>query len=132
MTLNDTIAAAARAGVALTLDGDRLRYRALVGALTPDLRAAVTAHKAALIHILSTSAGSSEYGEALVAVMAALGWERVERRPRRCYACRTVNWRERPTDGWVCATCHGDAPPPARTADSLVATPPPARAHEEA
>jgi hypothetical protein len=130
VTVTETIPAAARGGVTLSLHGDRLRYRSPAGALTPDLRAAVTEHKPALIHILSTSPDSPEYGEALVGVMAALGWGRVERRPRRCYACRTVNWRERPTGGWICATCHGVAPPLARTAGSLVTTPPPSRAHE--
>ena len=50
----------------------------------------------------------------------------------RCYACRTVNWRERPTGGRVCATCHAAAPRPARTAGSLVATPPVSHEHEGA
>ncbi len=32
---------------------------------------------------------------------------RREARPiRRCYACRTVNWRERLSGGWVCGVCH--------------------------
>ena len=39
MTVNDTIAAAVRAGVALSLDGGRPRFRAPAGALTPDRRA---------------------------------------------------------------------------------------------
>ena len=129
MTVYDTIARAARAGVSLSLDSGRLRYRAPAGALTPDLRAAITEHKSALIHILSTSPGNPEYGVALAGVAAALGWRRAERRPRRCYACRTTNWRERPTGGWVCDTCHPAAPRPASPPDSLVATSPPSHTH---
>ena len=46
-------------------------------------------------------------------------WEACPPRPKRrreprpigrCYACRTVSWRERPSGGWVCGVCHPSAP----------------------
>ena len=109
MTVYDTIAEAARAGVSLSLDGDRLRYRAPAGALTPDLRAGLAAHKDDLRHLLALTPDSPEYGAALAGVAQALGWQRVEQR-RRCYVCGGTRWWERATGGWVCGTCH-PAPP---------------------
>ena len=132
MNLYETIVSAARAGVSLSLDGARLRYRAPAGALTPDLRAGLAEHRDELRHLLALTPDSSEYGMALAGVAAALGWRRVERRQRRCYACWTTKWRERPTGGWVCDTCHGAPPQLARTPDSPVATPSPSHAHEGA
>ena len=118
MTVYDTIAAAARAGVSLSLDGDRLRYRAPSGALSPDLRAGLTQHREELRHLLALTPDSPEYGEALVRVAAALGWQRVERRPRCCYGCGGTRWWERPTGGLVCATCH--PPPPSVESSSTI------------
>ncbi len=112
MTVYDTIAAAVAAGVALSLDGDRLHYRAPAGALTPDLRAGLAEHRDELRHLLALTPESPEYGEALAGVAAALGWGRVERRPRRCYVCGDARWWERPGGGWVCQNCHPQ--PPAR------------------
>ena len=112
MSVYDTIAAAARAGVSLSLDGGRLRYRAPAGALTPELRAGLADHRDELRHLLALPPDSPEYAAALAGVAAALGWQRVERRPRRCYSCRTSRWWEWPTGGLVCATCH---PPPPGT-----------------
>ena len=109
MTVYDTIAAAARAGVSLSLEGDRLRYRAPAGALTPELRAGLAEHRDELRHLLILSPADPEYGEALVGVAAALGCRRVKRR-RRCYGCGGSRWWERPTGGWVCGTCHPRPP----------------------
>ena len=58
MTVYDTIAACARAGVSLALDGDRLRYRAPAGALTPDLRAGLAEHRDELRHLLALTPAS--------------------------------------------------------------------------
>jgi len=45
----------ARRGVKLSLDGDRLRYRAPVGALGPGIREAIIAHRAEIItHLKQT------------------------------------------------------------------------------
>jgi hypothetical protein len=49
------------AGVILTVDGDRLRYRAPAGALTPDLRAALAEMKPDLVHEYHERAGILEY-----------------------------------------------------------------------
>ena len=130
MSVQQAIAGAARAGATLYLDGEQGRCRAPKGALSPELRARLTEHRDELRHLLALTPESPEYAAALVGVGQALGWGQVERRPRRCYACRTVNWRERPTGGWVCDTCHPATPRPARTPDTPVATPLPSHAHE--
>jgi hypothetical protein len=49
------------AGVILTVDGDRLRYRAPSGALTPELRAALEELKPDLVHEYHERAGILEY-----------------------------------------------------------------------
>ena len=52
MTALETIAAARAAEIELWREGDRLRYRAPRGALTPELRVALAAHKAAILEEL--------------------------------------------------------------------------------
>ena len=52
MTLQDLLTTAERAGIRLEARGDRLTYQAPKGALTPELREALTQHKAALIERL--------------------------------------------------------------------------------
>jgi hypothetical protein len=49
------------AGVELKVDGDRLRYRAPAGALTPELRAALEEWKPDLVHEYHERAGILEY-----------------------------------------------------------------------
>ena len=49
------------AGVILTVDGDRLRYRAPAGALTPELRAALEELKPELVYEYHERAGILEY-----------------------------------------------------------------------
>jgi hypothetical protein len=66
------------AGFELTVDGDRLRYRAPAGALTPELRAALAEWKPDLVYEYHERAGILEYdarlprGEAEAAADAAL------------------------------------------------------------
>jgi len=52
MTAGETLAELHRRGVALEPNGDRLKYRAPQGALTPELRKAMAEHKAAIISTL--------------------------------------------------------------------------------
>ena len=49
------------AGVTLTIEGDRLRYRAPAGAMTPDLRADLAAWKPDLVYEYHERAGILEY-----------------------------------------------------------------------
>lgn len=49
------------AGVVLTVDGDRLRYRAPAGALTSELRAALAELKTELVYEYHERAGILEY-----------------------------------------------------------------------
>src|SRR5207253_6081793 len=49
LTPTSLLSACAGRGIVLFVDGGRLRFRAPAGAMTPELRAAVVAHKAALL-----------------------------------------------------------------------------------
>jgi hypothetical protein len=53
MSAADVLAQAQAAGVQLVADGDRLRFRAPAGALTPDLRATLQEHRAAVLKLLA-------------------------------------------------------------------------------
>ena len=68
-------------GVELTARGDKLHYKAAAGVLTPEVKAALAAHKAAL---LATLAGTDGPGPP----PADRGW-------RRAVATWPVEWRER-------------------------------------
>jgi len=57
----DILQAAHDAGVTLTVDGDRLRYRAPAGAITPDLRADLQELKPSLLYEYHERAGILEY-----------------------------------------------------------------------
>ena len=57
----DILQAAHDAGVTLTVDGDRLRYRAPAGAITPDLRANLQELKPTLVYEYHERAGILEY-----------------------------------------------------------------------
>ena len=56
MTVAATLLALVEAGVTLWVDGDRLRYRAPVGALSPELRERANASRGALIALLRAGA----------------------------------------------------------------------------
>ena len=52
-------------GVQLTPEGDRIRYRAPRGALTPDLKARLREHKGEVLAVLQGQAGLFDLGSAL-------------------------------------------------------------------
>ena len=54
MTVDQLLATLARRRVTLTLDGDRLKYRAPTGALTADLLEAILKHRQTIITRLAT------------------------------------------------------------------------------
>jgi hypothetical protein len=56
MTPTDLLHELTRRGVILETHGDRLRYKAPVGVLTPELKQALSAEKAALVRILAAGA----------------------------------------------------------------------------
>ena len=59
MTSSETLAELERLGVVLEPNGNKLRYRAPQGALTPELREAITENKAEIISTLR-SVGDSQ------------------------------------------------------------------------
>ena len=60
MTPTDLLNELTRRGVILEPNGDRLRYKAPVGVLTPELKQAIAAQKAALVQILAGEALAPE------------------------------------------------------------------------
>jgi hypothetical protein len=63
MTPTDLLHELTRRGVILEPTGDRLRYKAPVGVLTPELKQALAAQKAALVQILAGEAPAPEAPE---------------------------------------------------------------------
>ena len=89
-------------GVRVGLRDGRLRLDAPRGVLTPELRSAVTAQRAALVALLSVVQPPTP-------TLAPTPVRGSGRPARPCYICRTDRWWQRPDGGWVCAACH---PPP--------------------
>ena len=112
MSAAEVIGTCLARGIELSARDGRLHYRAPGGAMSPALRDAIAEHKGELRHLLALTPEDPEYAAALVEVAGALGWQRIERRPRRCYGCGGTRWWARPTGGLVCAICH---PPPPGT-----------------
>ena len=91
MTPSELLALLHARSITLALAGDRLAATPK-SAVTPELRAAITEHKAALLGMLRTP------------------------RPRRCFGCGSTTfwWRAvlcndgRTVGNWLCATCHPD------------------------
>ena len=102
MTAGQLISALSERGVAIRVVDDRLRYRALAGALTPDLRAAIATNRNEVIQQL--------LGLAAAAV-----------RERCCGSCDRQGWIDEPPEEGrirtVCGRCGkfiGYRPKPGR------------------
>ena len=88
MTLDQLLADLAGRQITLFLDGSRLRFRAPEGALTPELRAVIAQHRAAIVERLRRGANG------------AAG------RPPRCVACDRQYWvNDPPQNGRIRTTC---------------------------
>src|SRR5919109_2096039 len=76
MTPTDLLNELTRHGVILEPNGDRLRYKAPVGVLTPELKQALSAQKAALVKILAAEAAVPAAPEVPDdhAIIAVKGW----------------------------------------------------------
>jgi len=88
MTLDQLFNSLTQSKVTLFLDGDRLRYRAPAGGLTPELRAVIAEHRTEIIERLGRGVNGST--------------------PRRskCVACDRQYWvDEPPQNGRIRTTC---------------------------
>ncbi len=84
MSIDELFACLADRGVQLYLDGERLRFKAPVGALTRPLRDGITTHRTTIIERIKSG----------VSV------------PKRCSYCDWRNWiDEPPKDGRIRTTC---------------------------
>jgi hypothetical protein len=84
VTVQSLIATAQHAGIIMAVDGDRLRLKAPVGALTSELRAELTSQKATVMEVLVKLQGmQANAGKVPIpcAVLAAVGG------PGRCFSC---------------------------------------------
>ncbi len=96
-------------GVRFGLREGRLIVDAPAGVLTPEVRAALIARKAAVERLVRAAL-----------VPCATPPRPAPARPtKRCYMCNTRMWRERPTGGWICDVCHPLTPPRSFSLDAL-------------
>jgi hypothetical protein len=87
MTVAELFRCLADRHVELYLDGDRLRYRAPEGALTPDLRDKISAQRSAIIDHLRAATATDVVGT-------------------RCTICDRHHWVDAPPqDGRIRTTC---------------------------
>jgi len=88
MTLDRLFSDLARSQVTLSLDGERLRFRAPEDALTPELRVVIAEHRVEIIEQLRHGANGATP------------------RPPRCVACDRQYWvDDPPRDGRIRTTC---------------------------
>ncbi len=109
MTTLALLAELRRRGVVLEASGDRLRYRAPAGTMTAELRAALAAHKDALLEVLREASpapaesprppqdalpASTSHVEAsaLLAWAAARGWPRLQLTPAEAVGAGREAW----------------------------------------
>ena len=88
MNIDQLLADLAHSQIVLYRDGDRLRYRAPEGALTDDMRAAISTHRAAIIDWLRDGVASKPPCSG------------------KCVGCDRRNWEDHPPkDGRILTTC---------------------------
>lgn len=88
MTVDEIFSAVEGAGIRLWLEGGRLRYRAPPGAMTEQVRSAITAHRSEIIARL-------RFGHRLSLP-----------EPSRCSVCDRRDWHDAPSqEGWIRTTC---------------------------
>lgn len=99
------------AGVTISTDGDRLRFRGPAEARTPERDAALREHKSALLALLAeeTAKGDAARIEAARRIFDAEPMpDAVTPGIKRCRACNT----ERHVGGGACPVCHPLGSPP--------------------
>jgi hypothetical protein len=79
--------ACAARGIALQVDGDRLRYRCRRGAVPAELRAQLIAHKAALIALLASPPGRGAFEKSQGEVRLQPNLLRVQLHVHSCTRC---------------------------------------------
>ena len=104
MNVTALLADLAAAGVDLSAEGDRLRYRAPAGTMPPGRVALLRAHKADILRWLADPDGL-RVAMALAIFDAEPAPDTPPVTPLRCFACGTA-LDER---GLVCGTCHPPA-----------------------
>jgi len=88
LNIDQLLADLAHSQVVIYLDGDRLCYRAPEGALTDDMRAAISKHRTAIIDRLRGSLPSKTPCSG------------------KCVACDRHDWKDHPSkDGRILTTC---------------------------
>lgn len=92
--------ALAARGVRFGLRAGRLALDAPHGVLTPEVRAAVAAQKAAIERLVRAANGLQPPLAPIVLPCPV----------RRCRICQTRRWWQRPDGGWVCGVCHPKPP----------------------
>ncbi len=86
------------AGVRFGLREGWLVLDAPVGALTSEVRAAVSARKAEITRLVGAATSAIPPGPP------------TPHPTRPCYTCRSSRWWQRSDGGWVCGVCHPRPP----------------------
>ena len=84
MTAGEVLTVCREAGIRLEVAGDRLRFDAPAGALTPDLRDALARHKRELLDVLTMQFVTLRDGPTLPLPVLQLAWSLEDRGLRVC------------------------------------------------
>ncbi len=99
MTATELVQTLKDRGVALTVAGDRIKYRAPAGVLTPELLAELAAQKPAVMRLLSSAIPDSPRVPRVTALRMA---------SRKCGGCGNLTIA---SHGTACARCRREAAP---------------------